>query len=130
LFACNARELKYKLVFSSIGNRRRWQKLRRNQAIGENSRAGQGLAYHAPGREQDSDAALAGLIAEYSNQGAHQITQVYAYRGQSQEWFTWLERAYTQREPGRPEINSDPLFRNLHDDPRYAELLQQMHLPI
>jgi hypothetical protein len=44
--------------------------------------------------------------------------------------FEWLERAYKQRDPGLPEINRDPLFRNLHDDPRYAELLQKMHLPI
>jgi hypothetical protein len=50
---------------------------------------------------------------------------VYAYRGQSQEWFTWLERAYKQRDPGLPEINRDPLFRNLHGDPRYAELLKK-----
>jgi hypothetical protein len=92
--------------------------------------AGQALAYHALGHEQNSDAALAGLIAEYSNQGAYQIAQVYAYRGQSQECFTWLERAYKQRDPGLPEINRDPLFRNLHDDPRYAELLKKMHLPI
>lgn len=62
--------------------------------------------------------------------GAYQIAQVYAYRGQSQESFTWLELADKQRDPGLPEINSDPLFRNLHDDPRYAELLKKMHLPI
>jgi hypothetical protein len=59
---------------------------------------GRALAYHALGREQDSDAALAGLIGEYSNQGAYQIAQVYAYRGQSQESFTWQERAYKQRD--------------------------------
>jgi hypothetical protein len=32
--------------------------------------------------------------------------------------------------PGLPEINRDPLFRNLHDNPRYAELLKKMQLPI
>jgi hypothetical protein len=129
LFACNARELKYKLVFSSIGNSRRWAEIEKEPSDW-GKLAGQALAYHALGREQDSNAALAGLIAEYSNQGAYQIAQVYAYRGQSQEWFTWLERAHKQRDPGLPEINRDPLFRNLHDDPRCAELLKKMHLPI
>jgi hypothetical protein len=85
---------------------------------------GRALAYHALDREQDSDAALAGLIGEYSNHGAYQIAQVYAYRGQSQESFTWQERACEQRDSGLPEINSDLLFRNLHDHPRYAELLK------
>ena len=86
-------------------------------------------AYHALGREQDSNAALAGLIAKYHALAAYQIAQVYAYRGESDKSFEWLERAYEQRDPGLPEFNSDPLFKNLRHDPRYAELLKKMRLP-
>jgi TolB-like protein/tetratricopeptide (TPR) repeat protein len=91
--------------------------------------SGLALAYHALGREQDSNTALASLIAKYGNGGAFQIAQVYAFRGESDKAFEWLERAYNQRDPGLPEINSDPLFNNLHHDPRYAELLKKLHLP-
>jgi TolB-like protein/Flp pilus assembly protein TadD len=91
---------------------------------------GQALAYYALGREQDSDAALAALIANYDTLAANQIAQVYAYRGESDRSFEWLERAYEQRDPGLPEIKSNPLFKNLHHDPRYIELLKKMHLPI
>src|SRR5260370_11699386 len=43
---------------------------------------GQALTYHALGREQDSNAALAALIAKYDTLSAYQIAQVHAYRGE------------------------------------------------
>ncbi len=91
---------------------------------------GQALAYHALGREQDSNAALARLIAKYRTYAAYQIAQVYAYRGESDKSFEWLERAYQQRDPGLPELKSNPLFKNLRHDPRYSELLKRMRLPL
>ena len=91
---------------------------------------GQALVYHAVGREQDSNAALATLIAEYKSGAAYQIAQVYAYRRESDKSLEWLERAYEQRDPGLTEINSDPLFKNLHHDARYTDLLKKMRLPI
>ncbi|HTF65111.1 MAG TPA: winged helix-turn-helix domain-containing protein [Edaphobacter sp.] len=90
---------------------------------------GQPLAYHALGREQDSNAALAPLIAKYHTTAPYQIAQVYAYRGEADKSFEWLERAYEQRDPGLPEIKSNPLFKNLLHDPRYSDLLSKMHLP-
>jgi TolB-like protein/Tfp pilus assembly protein PilF len=89
---------------------------------------GQVLAYHALGREQDSNAALAILIAKYSTGGAYQIAEAYAYRGESDKSFAWLERAYEQRDAGLPEIKTDPLFKNLRHDPRYTEFLKKMRL--
>ena len=90
---------------------------------------GQALAYHALGREQDSNAALTDLIAKYDTNADYQIAQVYAYRGESDKSFEWLERAYKQRDAGLPDIKTDPLFKNLRHDPRYAEFLKKMRLP-
>jgi len=90
---------------------------------------GEVLAYHALGRKQDSNAALAGLIAKYDTSSAYQIAQVYAYRGESDKSFEWLDHAYQQRDPGLPEIKSNPLFKNLRHDPRYTKLLKKMSLP-
>src|SRR5258708_4450556 len=90
---------------------------------------GQALTYHALGREQDSNAALAALIAKYDTLSAYQIAQVHAYRGESDKSFEWLERAYKQRDTGLPSLNTDPLFKNLRHDPRYTELLKKMRLP-
>jgi TolB-like protein/Flp pilus assembly protein TadD len=90
---------------------------------------GQALAYHALGHEQDSNAALASLIEKYGSAGAFQIAQIYAYRRDSDRSFEWLERAYKQRDPGLPEIKTDPLFTNLRRDPKYTELFKKMNLP-
>ena len=90
---------------------------------------GEVLAYHALGREQDSNAALADLIAKYRTTSAYQVAQVYSFRGETDKSFEWLEYAYKQRDPGLPEIKSNPLFKKLYRDPRYTEFLKKMRLP-
>jgi TolB-like protein len=91
---------------------------------------GQALAYHALGRKKDSDAALAGFIAKYHGEAAFQIAEVYAFRGETDRAFEWLERAYSQRDSGLAEIKGDPLLKNLEHDPRYATFLKKLGLPI
>jgi TolB-like protein/DNA-binding winged helix-turn-helix (wHTH) protein/predicted Zn-dependent protease len=91
--------------------------------------ADRAFVYHALDREQDSNAALADLIAKHDTDSAYQIAQVYAFRGDSDKSFEWLERAYRQRDPGLPAIKIDPLLKNLHRDSRYSQLLHKMRLP-
>jgi TolB-like protein/DNA-binding winged helix-turn-helix (wHTH) protein/Tfp pilus assembly protein PilF len=89
---------------------------------------GEAMVYHALGHEQDSNAALAEFIAKNDTDAAYQVAQVYAFRGESDKSFEWLERAYKQRDGGLSGIKTDPLFKNLHHDPRYTELLKKMRL--
>jgi len=91
---------------------------------------GRAVAYHALGREQDSNVAVARLIAKNGTDAAYQIAQVYAFRGESDKSFAWLDRAYQQRDAGVPDIKTDSLLKDLHRDPRYTALLRKMHLPI
>jgi TolB-like protein/DNA-binding winged helix-turn-helix (wHTH) protein/Flp pilus assembly protein TadD len=88
----------------------------------------QALVYHALSRVEDSNAALTELIAKHDADSAYQIAEVYAYRGESDKSFEWLERAYDQRDAGLPDIEIDPLLENLHHDPRYTDLLRKMRL--
>jgi TolB-like protein/DNA-binding winged helix-turn-helix (wHTH) protein/thioredoxin-like negative regulator of GroEL len=90
---------------------------------------GQILVYSALGREQHSTAALAKLIAKHATDSAYQIARAYAFRGESDRSFEWLERAYKQRDSGLPDIKTDPLLKNLRHDPRYTPLLKKMRLP-
>ncbi len=77
--------------------------------------AGQAIAHQALGRENESDAVLAGLIARHADEAeaSYQIAEVYAYRGQVDKSFEWLDRANEQRDPGVPEIKTDPLLKKL-----------------
>jgi hypothetical protein len=65
------------------------------------------IAYHALGREKESDAALRELITKYHASHADQITEVYAFRNQSDEAPAWLDRAYAQRDGGLIETKVD-----------------------
>ncbi len=91
---------------------------------------GLALVYHAMGRRNEAEAALAEYITKYQNAGAYQIAEVYAYFGKTNQAFEWLDRAYAQRDGGLSSIKVAPLLRNLHDDPRYIALLEKMRLPL
>jgi len=90
---------------------------------------GQALAYHALGRKKESDAALAELIAKFHAESAYQVAEVYAFRGETDRAFDWLERGYTQHDGGLPFMKGDPLLKSLERDPRYAAFLKKMRLP-
>jgi tetratricopeptide (TPR) repeat protein len=93
---------------------------------------GQGLAlvYHAAGKKQEADATLADVIEKDQSDAAFQIAEIYAYRGETDKAFEWLERAYKQRDPGLTLMKGDPLLRSLEHDPRYPAFLRKMKLPV
>jgi serine/threonine protein kinase/Tfp pilus assembly protein PilF len=86
------------------------------------------LAFHALGQKQKSDRALAELITKYQKYSAFQIAEVYAFRGEADAAFTWLERAYVQRDGGLTFTKGDPLLASLQSDPRYSAFLRKMRL--
>jgi tetratricopeptide (TPR) repeat protein len=79
-------------------------------------------------RMPEADAALAGLIKNYADTAACQISAVYAYRGERDKAFEWMERARQQRDSGLGAVRSDPFLANLHGDPRWDAFLHKMGL--
>ena len=90
--------------------------------------AGVAMAQHALGRRADSAATLKQLIDACAEDGALQIAEAFAFCGDADRAFEWLERAYLQRDSGLPQMQSWPLLRNLHGDARWVPLLQKMGL--
>jgi TolB-like protein/DNA-binding winged helix-turn-helix (wHTH) protein/cytochrome c-type biogenesis protein CcmH/NrfG len=86
------------------------------------------IAYSALGRREESNAALAELIAKYRASGPYSIAEVFAYRNQLDEAFAWMDRASAQHDSSLPEIKIDPFVQNLHGDPRFAALLKKINL--
>jgi hypothetical protein len=72
----------------------------------------------------ESDAALAALIARYSDTCAYQIAEVYAFRGEIDLAFAWLARAYGLRDHGLSNINGSFCARHLQGDPRWQPFSQ------
>jgi TolB-like protein/DNA-binding winged helix-turn-helix (wHTH) protein len=87
------------------------------------------IAYHALGRNKESDGALSELIAKYRADDANMIAQVYAFQNRSDEAFAWLDRAYAQRDSDLIGTKVDPLLKSLHHDPRYTAFLKKLNLP-
>jgi serine/threonine protein kinase/tetratricopeptide (TPR) repeat protein len=92
-------------------------------------RYGLSLLYHALGRQKEADFKLSELVENYQDVAAYQIAEVYAYRGEVNRAFEWLERAYAQRDSGLSQIKGDPHLKRLASDPRYAAFLEKMRLP-
>jgi TolB-like protein/Tfp pilus assembly protein PilF len=93
-------------------------------------RYGFALLYHALGRQKEADATLRELVANYQDVAAFQIAEVYAYRGEVDRAFEWLERAYVRRDSGLSQIKAGgPHIKRLKSDPRYTALLEKMRLP-
>ncbi len=87
---------------------------------------GKAMAYHAMGRTDQSDHALDALIEHHAQDWAVNIAMVLAFRGEADRAFGWLERAQANKDPGLADIHTEPLFANLHDDPRWLPLLENL----
>jgi TolB-like protein len=86
------------------------------------------LAQYARKDRAAADAALSDLIA--NRQGvAYQIAQVYAFRGEKDKAFEWLQNSFDEHDTGTLGLLVDPLLRNLRDDPRYKALVAKMNFP-
>jgi len=87
------------------------------------------MAEHTLGQVRESQQALAQLIAKHATEAAFQIAETYAWRGDRDKAFEWLERAYQQRDGGLSDIKTDPPLADLHNDARYKVFLRKMNLP-
>jgi TPR repeat protein len=79
-------------------------------------------------RIPEADAALARLTEGFADTAAYQIAQVYAYRGDKDRAFEWLERARRQRDGSLGFMRCDPFLANLHEDQRWDVFLRKMGL--
>ena len=85
------------------------------------------LAYHAIGRQKESDTALNELIAKDHARTPYSIATVYAFGNRPDQAFEWLDRALAIRAGDVVGTGIDPFLKSLHKDPRYAAFLKKIH---
>jgi TolB-like protein/tetratricopeptide (TPR) repeat protein len=88
------------------------------------------LAHYARGNRPAAHAALADLIAKDRDFLAYQIAEVYAWRGETDKAFEWLEVAFNNHDTGMLSLSIDPLMRGLQHDARYKGLVAKIGLPV
>jgi TolB-like protein/Tfp pilus assembly protein PilF len=86
----------------------------------------QALALYALGREQEYEARREELIEHWGAESPSAVAQVYAYVGDADAAFQWLDRAIEQDEAGLIEQARFPFFSPLHADPRWARFLERV----
>ena len=91
--------------------------------------AGLAVVYSGLHRVKDADTALARLEVENAAGMAFSIAEAYAFRGQKDQAFRWLDKAYAQKDFSLWLIKGDPLLKNVEGDHRFAAFLQRMNLP-
>src|SRR5262249_26080762 len=84
------------------------------------------IVYRALGRNAEADAALAELISKYEKDGPYNIAYVMAYRNEVDRAFEWLDKAQKYSDPGLAHVAMEPLFANLHNDPRWLPFLRKV----
>jgi TolB-like protein/Tfp pilus assembly protein PilF len=86
------------------------------------------MIHHKLGNPAESEHALQAVIADWGWTAAHQIAEAYAFRGEVEKAFGWLETAYVQRDPGVVHSAVDEFLRPLHGDPRWLPFLHRLGL--
>ena len=88
--------------------------------------AGLSMAHHALGQSAESDAALAELIEKHGSGFSFNIAYVFAFRGESDRSFEWLNKAVKNHDLYLSVVAVHPMFANIHSDPRWLPLLRRL----
>ena len=56
------------------------------------------------------------------------IAMIYNGLGERDQTLVWLERGFEQRDPKMVFLKAEPKWNNLHDDPRFQDLLRRVGL--
>ena len=81
------------------------------------------------GTAAEADHALEDLVARAGPRDPSSVADAYAWRGDADRAFAWLERDHEQR-VGLSDVKADPLLRKIRGDPRHTALLKKMNLPV
>jgi hypothetical protein len=78
------------------------------------------------GRKADADSALATLIATEEKEASYNIAYIYAFRGEAEHAFEWLDKSVEYNDGGLSVIIYEPLFDNIRADPRWLAFLRKV----
>jgi serine/threonine-protein kinase len=86
------------------------------------------MVQHSLGDRAQSDQALHELERRFGAGWAFQVGAAYAWRGERDKAFAWLERSYRQQDGGLLLTKTDRLLAGLRSDPRFPALLRKVGL--
>lgn len=86
------------------------------------------LTYQALGRKKEADSLLSDYLVRFQKNNMYQLAEMYAFRGERDKAFEYLEKSYADQDGRLTYLKGDPLLKNLESDPRYTAFLKKMNL--
>jgi tetratricopeptide (TPR) repeat protein len=87
------------------------------------------FALFALDRQDEADILLKELEDTYGSVEAANMADAYAFRGEIDTAFKWLDKAVEIKDPVLLEAMNFPSFKILYSDTRWAQLIAKMNLP-
>ena len=87
------------------------------------------FALFALDRHDEADILLKELEDSYGGAEAANMADSYAFRGEIDTAFKWLDKAVEIKDPTLLEAMNFPSFKTLYSDPRWAQLIEKINLP-
>ena len=88
--------------------------------------SGMAMALYSLGRQAEFEAVFAELRERWGDEKPSFVAMVYAWAGDADAAFDWLDRAIEKRLFDVIREYSSPFFRNLHADPRWDAILEKI----
>jgi len=89
-----------------------------------------GIVQARAGNKEEAQKIIDGLVANSAKEHVtpEDIAMIYSVMGEKDRAFEWLERAYAERSCWLYELNVDPDWEPIRDDPRFHDLVKRIGL--
>ena len=90
---------------------------------------GRNFIQSSMGQTVVSNALFAEFLEKYGDTDLANVADLYAFRGDYDQSFLWLNKAYEAKDPVLVEALTYPSFKPMHSDPRWRAFIQKIGLP-
>ncbi|MBT8305124.1 MAG: hypothetical protein KJP09_11690 [Bacteroidia bacterium] len=90
---------------------------------------GRNFIQFAMGNKKEADALFAEFLEKYSDTDFANVADLYAFRGDYNASFDWLNKAFEEKDAVLTEALTYPSFKPMYSDPRWKTLIEKIGLP-
>ena len=90
---------------------------------------GRNFIQFAMGRTKEANALFAEFLEKYGETDLANVADLYAFRGEYDQSFLWLNKAFEAKDPVLVEALTYPSFKPMYSDPRWAAIIKKIELP-
>ncbi|MBT8184291.1 MAG: tetratricopeptide repeat protein, partial [Eudoraea sp.] len=90
---------------------------------------GRNFILYAQGKIPEADASFAEFLEKYGETDPSNVADLYAFRGDYDQSFNWLDKAFKAKDPVLIEALTYPSFEPMYKDDRWRDFIMKIGLP-